>query len=133
LRGFVSFLSDNETMIAASCERLMKGVHYRGTYLTTGVQPSQFRTYWGYDVREGEREWGAGLRDPNSNFTNAVKRLRSYWVNDPGATERHLIAGCLLDATTHGPFFKLTLDVAEAIASGKFRDAPKRKTRRRKG
>ncbi|MGH8428829.1 MAG: hypothetical protein ACREUF_00340, partial [Solimonas sp.] len=117
-RAFVSFLADNEAMIAASCEKLMKGVHYRGTFLVTDLSRGEFRTYWAYDSDTDEKPWEAPLGDGRSNFTKAVQRLRSYWLRDPDATDRHMAAGALLGPKTLGPFFKFTLDTAEAIAGG---------------
>jgi hypothetical protein len=117
-RAFTSFLANNEAMIAASCERLMKGVHYRGTFLTTGDGRSEFRTYWGYDTRVAEKQWATGLADPNSNFVRAMRQLRTYWLQDPNASHRHMALGALLGDDALGPFFKFTLDTAEALAGG---------------
>ena len=50
-RRFTSFLADNEAMIAASCERLMRGVHYRGTFLTT--EHGRSRLSSDHDLDEG--------------------------------------------------------------------------------
>jgi hypothetical protein len=115
-RSFVAFLADNEAMIAASCERLMKGVHYRGTLLTTEHGRSEFRTYWAYDTSASEKQWEAGLADANSNFVQVVRRLRSYWLQDPNASQRHMTLAALLKDGALGPFFKFTLDTAEQIA-----------------
>jgi hypothetical protein len=79
-RAFTSFLADTEALIAAACERLMKGVHYRGTFLTTGDGRSEFRTYWAYDTSVTEKQWATALADLNSNFVQAVRRLRTYWL-----------------------------------------------------
>ncbi len=115
-RGFISFLADNEAMIAASCERLMKGVHYRGTFLTTEHGRSEFRTYWAYDTSVTEKQWEAALADPNSNFVRAVRQLRTYWLRDPNASHRHMALGALLGDDALGPFFKFTLTTAEEMA-----------------
>jgi hypothetical protein len=118
LRTFVAFLADNEAMIAASCERLMKGVHYRGTFMITGDGRSEFRTYWGYDSSVTEKQWEAALADPNSNFVRAVRQLRTYWLQDPNASHRHMALGALLGDAALGPFFKFTLSTAEGMAGG---------------
>jgi hypothetical protein len=131
-RGFISFLADNEAMIAASCERLMKGVHYRGTFLTTDDGRPEFRTYWAYDTHDAEKQWEAGLANRNSNFVRAVQRLRSYWLKDAQASQRHMAAGALLGDKVLGPFFKLTLDTAEEIAGGRSRRAAAGRKARRK-
>ena len=132
IRSFVSFLADNEALIAASCEKLMKGVHYRGTFLTTDNGRSEFRTYWAYDSHAAELQWEAGLANPQSNFVKAMRRLRSYWLEDLQASHRHMTAGSLLDAKTLGPFFRFTLDVGEAIATDlDTAVAATRKTRRK--
>jgi hypothetical protein len=114
-RGFVSFLADNEAMIATSCDRLMKGVRYRGTFLTAEHGRSEFRTYWAYDTSVSENEWEAALADPNSNFVRAVRQLRTYWLQDPNASHRHMTLGALLGDKVLGPFFKFTLNTAEAL------------------
>lgn len=117
-RRFTSFLADNEAMIAASCERLMKGVHYRGTFLTTERGRSEFCTYWSYDTSVSEKQWEAALADPNSNFVQAVRQLRTYWLLDPNASQRHMALGALLGDAALGPFFKFTLNTAEEMAGG---------------
>jgi hypothetical protein len=114
-RRFTSFLADNEAMIAASCERLMRGVHYRGTFLTTEHGRSEFRTYWAYDSSVAEKQWEAGLADPGSNFVRAVRQLRTYWLQDPNASHRHMALGALLGDDALGPFFKFTLTTAEEM------------------
>lgn len=115
-RDFVAFLDENEPMIAQECEKLMKGVHYRGTFMTTDNGRSAFCTYWAYDTRIAEKEWEKGLANPNSNFVKAVKQLRTYWLQDPDGAQRHLTLAALLDDKVLGPFFKFTLDTAEEIA-----------------
>jgi hypothetical protein len=117
-REFTSFLADNEAMIAASCQRLMKGVHYRGTFLTSDHGRSEFRTYWSYDSSVAEKQWDAALADPGSNFVQAVRQLRTYWLRDPDASHRHMALGALLDDSALGPFFKFTLNTAEDLAGG---------------
>ena len=117
-RAFTSFLANNEAMIAASCERLMRGVHYRGTFLTTGDGRSEFRTYWGYDTSVAEKQWATALADPNSNFVRAMRQLRTYWLQDPNASHRHMALGALLGDDALGPFFKFTLNTAEALGGG---------------
>lgn len=124
-RAFVSFLADNEAMIAASCEKLMKGVHYRGTFLVTDFGRGEFRTYWAYDADTDEKPWEAALANGQSNFVEAVRHLRSFWLRDPDATHRHMVAGALLGPNALGPFFKFTLDTAEEIAGGRPRAARK--------
>lgn len=130
-RSFVTFLADNEAMIAASCERLMRGVHYRGTFLTTEHGRSEFRTYWAYDAGVSEKQWEAGLADSKSNFVQVVRRLRSYWLQDPNASQRHMTLAALLNDRALGPFFKFTLDTAEEMAGGSSggRSRPARKRR----
>jgi hypothetical protein len=114
-RRFTSFLADNEAMIAASCERLMRGVHYRGTFLIREHGRTEFRTYWSYDSSVAEKQWEAGLADPNSNFVRAVRQLRTYWLQDPNASHRHMALGALLGDDALGPFFKFTLTTAEEM------------------
>ena len=129
-RGFISFLADNEAMIAASCERLMKGVHYRGTFLTTEHGRSEFRTYWAYDTSVTEKQWEAALADPKSNFVRAIRTLRTYWLQDPHASHRHMALGALLGDDALGPFFKFTLSTAEEMA-GSARSGAARKSGRK--
>lgn len=133
VRNFVSFLTDNEALIAVSCEKLMKGVRYRGTFLTTDNGRSEFRTYWAYDSHDAELQWEAGLANPESNFVKAMRVLRSYWLDDPQASHRHMTAGALLGPTTLGPFFRFTLDVGEKIAPGVDTLAAARKAGRKQG
>jgi hypothetical protein len=132
VRAFVSFLADNEAIITASCERLMKGVHYRGTYMVTGDGRSEFRTYWSYDSSVTEKQWEAALANPNSNFVQAVQQLRTYWLQDPNASHRHMALAALIDDTALGPFFKFTLSTAERMA-GKAPSAAKSKAARKSG
>jgi hypothetical protein len=117
-REFVSFLADNEAMIAASCQTLMRGVHYRGTFLISDLGQSEFRTYWAYDSHAAEKAWETALAEPNSNFATAIRRLRSYWIRDPNASHRHMTAAALIGSKTVGPFFRFTLDIAEEIGDG---------------
>ena len=112
-RAFTSFLADNEAMIAASCGKLMEGVHYRGTFLVTDHGRFEFRTYWAYDTSAAEKQWDKALANPSSNFARAVAQLRSYWLKDSNASHRHMALGALLGDKTLGAFFKFTLSTAE--------------------
>jgi hypothetical protein len=118
VREFNSFLADNEALIAQSCEKLMQGVHYRGTYMSTHGKRLEYRTYWAYDSHEAHKQWEVGLRDPASNFVTALRRLRSYWISDPDASHRHFSPGALFSADPGGAFFKFTLETAEQMAGG---------------
>jgi hypothetical protein len=112
-RAFTSFLADNEAMIAASCGKLMEGVHYRGTFLVTDHGRFEFRTYWAYDTSAAEKQWDKALANPSSNFARAVAQLRTYWLKDSNASHRHMTLGALLGDKTLGAFFKFTLNTAE--------------------
>ena len=113
--AFTSFLADNEAMIAASCGKLMEGVHYRGTFLVHRPWLVGFRTYWAYDTECGREAVGhKALADPSSNFARAVAQLRTYWLKDSNASHRHMALGALLGDKTLGAFFKFTLNTAEA-------------------
>jgi hypothetical protein len=118
---FNSFLADHEALIAQSCEKLMKGVHYRGTYITTNGERLEYRTYWAYDSPEALKGWEAALANRKSNFVAAVQSLRSYWVQDPQGTQRHFSPGALYAKGFGSPFMALTLETAErmAIAGGR--------------
>ena len=126
-RAFTSFLADNEAMIAASCGKLMEGVHYRGTFLVTDHGRFEFRTYWAYDTSAAEKQWDKALANPSSNFARAVAQLRSYWLKDSNASHRHMTLGALLGDKTLGAFFKFTLNTAEVSGTAAARTAATRK------
>jgi hypothetical protein len=128
IREFHTFLADNEALIAESCEKLMKGVHYRGTYMTTNGERTEFRTYWAYDSQDAHNQWETGLAKAGTNFTKALRRLRSYWLHDPNASHHHLAPGALFAKNQGGPFFDFTLETAEQLAGT---SAPKRGGRRK--
>jgi hypothetical protein len=136
VREFNAFLADNEALIAQSCEKLMQGVHYRGTYMTTHGERLEYRTYWAYDSHEAHKQWEIGLRDPGSNFVTALRRLRSYWISDPDGVHRHFAPAALFAADPGGAFFKFTLETAEQMAGGigpaRPAPAPKPAARRKK-
>lgn len=127
-RAFTSFLADNEAMIAASCGKLMEGVHYRGTFLVTDHGRFEFRTYWAYDTSAAEKQWDKALANPSSNFARAVAQLRTYWLKDPSASHRHMVLGALLNDKTMGAFFKFTLNTAEGSGTAAARTAAARKS-----
>ncbi len=133
IREFNSFLADNEALIAESCEKLMKGVHYRGTYMTTHGERVEFRTYWAYDSQAAQAQWEIGLANARSNFTTALRRLRSYWISDPNGTHRHFAPGALFAKDPGGPFHGFTLETAEQMAGGAGAVTGKRKARRKTG
>ena len=128
IREFNGFLADNEALIAESCEKLMKGVHYRGTYMTTHGERVEYRTYWAYDSQAAEHQWESGLAKAGANFTKALRRLRTYWIDDPDGTHRHFAPGALFAKNPGGPFFGFTLETAEEMAGT---TAPKRSGRRK--
>jgi hypothetical protein len=136
VREFNSFLADNEVLIAQSCEKLMQGVHYRGTYMTTHGKRVEYCTYWAHDSHEAHKQWEIGLRDPASNFVTALRRLRSYWISDPDGSHRHFSPGALFAAEPGGAFFRFTLETAEQMAGGigpvRPAPAPKPAARRKK-
>lgn len=135
IREFNAFLADNEALIAESCEKLMKGVHYRGTYMTTNGERIEFRTYWAYDSKEAHDQWEIGLRNGASNFVKALRHLRAYWISDPNGTHRHFSPGALFATDPGGHFFGFTLETAEdmaGVAGPTRRAAPAKSGGRRK-
>jgi hypothetical protein len=128
IREFNTFLADNEAFIAESCEKLMQGVHYRGTYMTTHGERTEYHTYWAYDSQAAEKQWEHGLAKAGANFTKALRRLRSYWLHDPNASHRHLAPAALFAKNPGSPFFDFTLETAEQMAGT---TAPKRSARRK--
>jgi len=132
IREFNSFLADNEALIAESCEKLMKGVHYRGTYMTTHGERVEYRTYWAYDSQAAEKQWETGLAKGGSNFINAMRRLRTYWLDDPNGSHRHLAPAALFAKNSGGAVFDFTLETAEQMAGGRPPPAPKPAARRKK-
>jgi hypothetical protein len=135
IREFNAFLADNEALIAESCEKLMQGVHYRGTYMTTNGERIEFRTYWSYDSRDAHNQWEMGLRNGASNFVKALRRLRTYWISDPNGTHRHFSPGALFATDPGGHFFGFTLETAEDMAGvvgPSRRAAPAKPAKRRK-
>jgi hypothetical protein len=128
IREFNTFLADNEALIAESCEKLMQGVHYRGTYMTTHGERVEYRTYWAYDSQAAEHQWENGLAKAGTNFTKALRRLRTYWISDPNGTHRHFAPGALFAKNPGGPFFDFTLETAEQMAGT---SAPKRSGKRK--
>jgi hypothetical protein len=69
------------------------------------------------------------LAKAGTNFTKALRRLRSYWLGDPNGAHRHFAPGALFAKDPGGPFFGFTLETAEQIAGGGA--APKRSRRRK--
>jgi hypothetical protein len=128
IREFNGFLADHEALIAESCEKLMQGVHYRGTYMTTHGERIEFRTYWSYDSHDAQKQWEHALPKAGANFGKALRRLRSYWLGDPDGTHRHFAPGALFAKESGGILFGMTLETAEEMAGG----GPRRSTRRRK-
>ena len=121
-RAFTSFLADNEAMIAASCGKLMEGVHYRGTFLVTDHGRFEFRTYSGLDTSAAEKQWDKALANPSSNFARAVAHLRTYWLKDPNASHRHMALGALLGNKTLGAFFQVHVGRGRGIRHGRRQD-----------
>jgi hypothetical protein len=128
VREFNVFLADHEALIADSCEKLMRGVHYRGTYMTTHGERLEYRTYWAYDSHDAQKQWEIGLAKPDSNFGKALRRLRSYWLGDPNGAHRHFAPGALFAKDPGGAFFGFTLETAEQMENG----GGRKLTRRRK-
>jgi hypothetical protein len=132
IREFNAFLADHEALIAASCEKLMKGVHYRGTYMTTHSERVEYRTFWAYDSHDAQKQWEDALPKGGSNFDRALRRLRSYWLGDPNGTHRHFAPGALFAKNPGGAFFGLTLETAEQMEGGRPRKPPGRRKTARK-
>jgi hypothetical protein len=131
IRGFNAFLADNEALIAESCRKLMKGVHYRGTYMTTHGERVEYRTFWAYDTHDAQKQWAAALAKPGANFAKALRHLRSYWLGDPNGTHRHFAPGALFAKDPGGAFFDFTLDTAEQVESGALKPLRRRKAARK--
>jgi hypothetical protein len=132
VREFNAFLADHEALIADACEKLMRGVHYRGTYMTTHSERLEFRTYWAYDSHDAQKQWENALPKASANFSKALRRLRSYWLGDPNGTHRHFAPGALFAKGSGGAVFGLTLDAAEELEGGGMRKAARgRKTARK--
>jgi hypothetical protein len=115
VQTFNTFLSQNEAYIAASCAKLMKGVAYRGTYMTGSYGRFRYRSLWSYEEAASLDQWNAVLTG-KSKFITALTRLRSYWTADPSREEhRYHQAGLVTDLAALGhdkPFLALTLAAA---------------------
>ena len=132
VREFNAFLADHEALIADSCEKLMRGVHYRGTYMTTHSERLEFRTYWAYDSHDAQKQWENALPKASANFGKALKRLRSYWLGDPNGAHRHFAPGALFAKDSGGAMFGLTLDAAEELEGGGVRKSTRGRKAARK-
>ena len=86
VQAFNLFLEKNEEFIAACCQQLMKGVTYRGTFLTAGFGDVRYRTFWSYASPEAMGQWDDVLKK-RSKFVTIMLQLRSYWTRDPGRSE----------------------------------------------
>jgi len=101
--------------------------------MTTHGERVEFRTYWAYDSQAAQAQWEIGLANARSNFTTALRRLRSYWISDPNGTHRHFAPGALFAKDPGGPFHGFTLETAEQMAGGAGPVTGKRKARRKTG
>jgi hypothetical protein len=112
VQKFNTFLSQNEAFIAACCERLMKGVSYRGTYMTGSHGEFRYRSLWSYENAAAIEQWSEVLKR-KSKFVTVLTQLRSYWARDPSRAEhRYHQAALMTDLTALAkdkPFLALTL------------------------
>lgn len=106
---FHNFLAENERFIADGCEKMLSGVHYRGTFMALAGKRAAYTTLWGYDSWNAQNEWSKILGDKKSRFYQAVRDLRSYWASDPDSTQEHFGAAAGIDLTREG-FFAITID-----------------------
>jgi hypothetical protein len=109
---FNAFLDKNEEFIATCCRELMKGVSYRGTFLTAGFGDVRYKTLWSYASQEAMEEWAEALKK-RSKFVTILTQMRSYWARDPGRSEmRYQEAALVTDLAADAakkPFLQLTL------------------------
>jgi hypothetical protein len=105
---FHDFLAKNERFIADSCQKVLAGVHYRGTFMALDGQRAAYATIWGYDSWEAQDQWSKILGNQKSRFYRALRNLRSYWISDPNGTQEHFGAAAGIDLKQG--FFAITLD-----------------------
>jgi hypothetical protein len=113
---FNEFLFKNEKFIADSAAKLMKGVHYRGTYFRLNFSGAYYTTIWAYDTcKAAEDQWQIGLA--NKNFREVMKLLRAYWLRDPERVEKMFGPAQLFDTLdkdgSGDAFVSLTLEAAK--------------------
>lgn len=112
---FNIFLEQNEAFIAACCAKLMKGVAYRGTYVTSGYGEFLYKSLWSYDSAAAFEQWNEALKG-KSKFVTVLRRFRSYWTRDPHRAEHcYQLAGLVTDLAALAkdkPFLQLTLAAA---------------------
>ncbi len=106
---FHQFLADNEQFIAESCQKVLQGVHYRGTYMGLSGQRAAYTTIWGYDTWEAQNQWTRLHEDRGGNFYRAVRDLRSFWTTDPDSTQEHFGLAAGIDLTREA-FLAVTVD-----------------------
>ncbi len=109
LPEFLKFLADNDTFITESCVKLMKGVHYYGTYMGAGGQRASFRTIWGYSSWAAHDEWSTvTATGETARLYELVSQLRTYWLADPAGSQEHLAYAANVDLASH-PFLNMTV------------------------
>jgi hypothetical protein len=110
---FHRFLAANDPFIAEGCGKVMSGVRYCGTYLGAVGQRNVYRTVWGYESWDAQREWTKVVEDPASRLYAAVRTLRSYWTADPHSSQEHFAYAAQVNPADH-PFLELTIRAAES-------------------
>jgi hypothetical protein len=113
---FQAFLNDNEKFIADCCEKLMEGVHYRGTYMAINGLRAVYRTYWAYDTPKAVDAWNTALEDKSSTFYSLMTELRSFWALDPEGTAGHWSPAITCVENSENRLFGLTLAAAKHLA-----------------
>jgi hypothetical protein len=113
---FQSFLDNNEKFIADSCEKLMAGVHYRGTYMAINGKRAVYRTYWAYDTPSAVDGWNSALEDKGSTFYQLMTELRSFWALDPEGEAGHWSPAITCVENPENRLFGLTLAAAKHLS-----------------
>ena len=97
IRGFHSWLRENEVAISAGLKALDRGVDYKGTYGVATTQDAgylripRYRTYWTFENRAAMESWDPTSSAIPDELRARLKHLATLWLSDPYQLEETYI------------------------------------------